>query len=494
MAEIRQAPSSIAQIGSEPAAADSSFDKPRARPEHGEGTGGSVTAAVAAFAAETRFEDLPAEVVRQVKRCLLDYLGLVIGSADQPAVAHALEAVQLLGGSPQARVLGSAVRTSAHHAALVNGIASHVLDYDDTHLPTVVHPTGPAMSAALAVGEWRKATGKDLMSAFAVGFEVECRVGLSVHPEHYDAGWHITGTAGVFGAAATAGRLLGLDAQRMRWALGMAGSQAAGVREQFGSMSKSLHIGKAAANGVLAAVLASFGFDATEQIFEGRRGFNAVLSSGQHLERLTNDLGQRWEFANNGIKPYACGVVTHPVIDAVRRLRDREGLTANQVEAISARVHPLVLELTGKHEPEMGLEGKFSIFHCAAIALIEGHARPAQFSDEAVRRPEAVELRRKVSVSADSALAENQAEVNITLVDGRTFSEWVEAATGTPENPISDQDLGDKVHDLLWPYLPRWKEERLLELVGSLEELPEVGVIGDLLEPMEGAGGDAEEP
>jgi 2-methylcitrate dehydratase PrpD len=217
----------------------------------------SPTAAVARFAAEFAFESLPAEVIRETKRCLLDYLGLVIGASDEPAVGKALMTVRELGGNPQARVLGTDLRTTTHHAALVNGIASHVLDYDDTHLPTIVHPTGSAITAALAVGEWKRASGRDLILAFAVGFETECRVGLSIHPEHYDEGWHITGTAGTFAAAAAAGRLLGLDAQQMGWALGMAGSQAAGVREQFGSMAKSLHIGKAAANGILGALLAS---------------------------------------------------------------------------------------------------------------------------------------------------------------------------------------------------------------------------------------------
>jgi 2-methylcitrate dehydratase PrpD len=335
------------------------------------------------------------------------------------------------------------------------------------------------------VGEWKRASGRDLILAFALGFETECRVGLSVHPEHYDEGWHITGTAGTFAAAAAAGRLLRLDPRQMSWALGMAGSQAAGVREQFGSMAKSLHIGKAAANGILGVLLAQRGFDAAEQIFEGRRGFNAVLSSGSHLERLTEGLGERWEFANNGIKPYACGVVTHPIIDGVRRLREREGLTADQVREIRARVHPLVLDLTGKREPKVGLEGKFSVYHCAAIALIEGHARPGQFSDEAVNRPEAVALRRRVEATVDPSLQENQAEVSISLADGRTITEWVEAATGTPQNPISDQELREKVHDLLWPYLPRWKEERLLAMVDTLEDLPDVSAFAELLTPAE---------
>ena len=445
----------------------------------------SPTLALAAFAAGMRYEDLPAEVLHQTKRCLLDYLGLVIGASDEPAVCHALATVEELGGSPQARVLGTAMRTSAPQAALVNGIASHVLDYDDTHLPSVIHPTGPAMSAALAVGEWKGASGRDLVTAFAVGFEVECRVGLSVHPEHYDAGWHITGTAGTFGAAAAAGRLLGLDRRQMAWALGMAGSQAAGVREQFGTMTKSFHIGKAAANGILGAVLAGHDFDATEQIFEGRRGFNAVLSTGQHLEQLTEGLGTRWEFPNNGIKPYACGVVTHPIIDGVRQLREA-GVAADRVQQIRARVHPLVLELTGKREPRVGLEGKFSVYHCAAMALLDGNAGPGQFTDEAVMRPAAVELRRKVAVSPDPALRENQAEVTVTLADGRELTEWVEAATGSPENPMADEELRGKVHDLVWPFIPRWKEQRLFELVESLEGSPDVGAFAEVLEPAEG--------
>jgi 2-methylcitrate dehydratase PrpD len=271
----------------------------------------------------------------------------------------------------------------------------------------------------------------------------------------------------------------------MSWALGMAGTQAAGVREQFGSMAKSLHTGKAAANGILGALLASHGFDAAEQIFEGRRGFNAVLSAGSHLERLADGLGEHWEFENNGIKPYACGVVSHPTIDAVRRLRERHDLRPEQVAEIRARVHPLVPELMGKREPRVGLEGKFSIFHCAAIALVEGHARPSQFTDEAVNRPEAVDLRRRVAVTADPSMPETQVELTIALRDGRELTEKIEAATGSFANPMGDDELRDKVHDLIWPYLPQVAEERLYELIERLEELADVGAIAELLEPVE---------
>jgi 2-methylcitrate dehydratase PrpD len=445
------------------------------------------TAALAAFAAETRYEQLGPAVVRQVKRCLLDFLGQVIGAADEPALRHAQAAVEALGGRPQALVFGTGLRTSARQAALLNGVASNSLDFDDTHFPTVLHPTGPALSAALAVGEWQRVSGQELVAGFAVGFEVECRVALAVHPEHYEAGWHITGTAGTFGGAAAAGRLLGLDAQRMRWALGLAGSQAGGVREQFGAMAKALHVGNAAANGVFSALLARHGFDATEQIFEGRRGFPAVASSGQHLERLVDGLGQRWEFEHLGFKPYACGVVLHAVLDALLQIRTRHQPAPEEVERIEARVHPLVLELADRPEPESGLAARISVQHGAAMTLLDGACGASQFSDQAVQRPASVALRRKVALTADSSLGEDQAEVRLLLRDGRRLEARVEAASGSPRNPLSDQQLREKFHDLVWPYLPRWKEERLLELIERVEELEDAGAFADLLEPTESA-------
>lgn len=445
-----------------------------------------VSARLAAWAAGLRFEDLPPLAVKETKRCLLDHLGLVIGARDEPAVQYALETVSILGGTPQATVLGTDLRTSVHHAALVNGISSHVFDFDDTQLPTIIHPTGPPMAAALPIAEWRRRSGRSLIAAFAAGFEVECRVGMSVHPAHYDVGWHITGTAGTFGAAVAAGKLLDLDARRLNWAIGMAASQAGGLREQFGSMTKSLHVGKAACNGVLAALLASHGFDSSERSLEAPRGFCHVASTVQDFAQLEDGLGERWAFPQNGVKPYACGVVTHPGIDSVRLLRNEHGLRADQVAAIELRVHPLALELTGKREPAVGLEGKFSIYHCAAMALIEGACGPSQFSDEAVTRPAGVALRRKVSAEVDPRLKEEQARVTIRLTDGRVLEKQIDAATGSPGNPMSDVELQAKHRDLVWPYLPEWKRERLLELVWGLETLDDVRVIPELLSPVSG--------
>ena len=440
------------------------------------------TQQLATFVSGLRYEDLPAWVVDQAKRCLLDYVGLCIGASAEPAARLALEVLDAQGGEAQATVIGFPGRRPALHAALVNGILSHVLDYDDTHIDTIIHPTGPLYSAVLPIAEWRGASGRDVLTAFVAGFEAECRIGLAIYPDHYDVGWHITGTAGTFGAAAAAARLLELDATQTAHALGMAGAQASGLREMFGTMTKSLHVGKAAMNGVLSALLARRGFTSSLQVLEAPRGFCHVQSTKVDLEAITSGLGERFELARNAVKPYACGVVTHPSIDAARRLRER-GIRADQVEAIEARVHPLVLELCGKRAPRTGLEGKFSISHCIAVGLIDGTARPGQFTDEAVRRPEVVALASKVSAAADPGIKEVEARVLARLRDGSTVEEHVIAATGTPDNPISDEELEAKYRDLVQAYLPAWKVDRVVELVRRCEDLDHIQTLMEMLQP-----------
>ena len=345
------------------------------------------TFALGTFAAEFPAESIPHDVMHASARNLVDYLGVCLGAWDEPAVQIACAVAEELGGLPQASLLGGG-KTSLVHAATVNGVASHVLDFDDTHDPTILHGTGAVMSAALAAAEFRGASGTDLLAAHAVGFEVSARVALAVHPEHYDQGFHVTGTAGTFGAAAAAGRILGLNGEQMAHALSTASAQAAGLREMFGSMSKSLHAGKAAANGLYSALLAKKGWVSSREGLEGRRGYWTTLSSRVDPEAATRDLGETWELRRDGLKPYACGVVSHPTIDAVRHLKELCGLSPDGIEEIHAEVNPYVLELMGKREPTVGLEGKFSIYHCAAIGYIDGTARVRQFTDEAVRRPE----------------------------------------------------------------------------------------------------------
>ena len=249
------------------------------------------TRQLADFVAHATFEHLPAEVVRECKRCVLNYLGVALGACRHEAVAILTDAAREMGGLPQATILGSRLKTSVVQAAMVNGAMSHVLDYDDTDLETVIHPTGPVLSAALPLAEWRGLSGRQLITGFAVGAEVELRVGSAVYPAHYDVGWHITGTAGVFGAAAAAGWLLGLDSDRLSHALGLAGTQASGLREMFGSMAKCLHVGAAASNGLWSALLAGRGFTASTRVLEARRGFCAVTAAQYDLSRATDRLG-----------------------------------------------------------------------------------------------------------------------------------------------------------------------------------------------------------
>ncbi|HWP28360.1 MAG TPA: MmgE/PrpD family protein [Chloroflexota bacterium] len=442
----------------------------------------SATHTLAEFVARTPFTAIPASTIHAAKRAILDNLGAALGAAADPAVAMARRVVQQLGGQPQATLWADGQQTSVTHAALVNGIMAHVLDYDDTHLPTILHPSSPLVAAALAVGEWLGASGQDLLTAYLVGFEVEARVSLSVYPEHYDAGWHITGTAGTLGAAAAAARLLGLDPPRTLWALGAAATQAAGLREMFGSMCKSLHAGKAAANGILAALLAHEGYTSSPTPLEGRRGFGHVLSTRFAAEALTAELGQRWEVHRTGFKPYACGVVTHPAIDAARRLRAM-GHSAEAVASIDVYVHPLVLELCGKSEPRTGLEGKFSIYHCVAVGFLEDAAGPAQFTDTVVARPDVVALRRKVRAVPDPALREAQARLVLHTADGRTTEVFVPAASGTLENPMTDADVEAKFRALARPAIGERPTETVANLVWALESVPDVRTLARALGP-----------
>ncbi|MDE3077901.1 MAG: MmgE/PrpD family protein, partial [Chloroflexota bacterium] len=306
------------------------------------------TAQLVRFAAQTQYQDIPAAAIGESKRCILDFLGVAIGAKEAAAPRIALESVRVLGGAPQAHVLAYGDLTSVANAALVDGILSHVLDFDDTHIPTILHASGPILAAALPLAEWKRLSGKELLAAHAVAFEVAARVSLALYPQHYDAGWHMTGTTGTLGAAAAAARLLGANAGQLTHAIGIAGTQAAGHREQFGAMTKSLHCGKAASNGLLAGLLAVRGYTAADDSLQGRRGMFQTMSPAADASQLTEGLGERWEIFRNGFKPYACGVVTHPAIDAVRQLGSRQGVRAADVERIELRVHPLVLELTGK--------------------------------------------------------------------------------------------------------------------------------------------------
>ena len=433
-----------------------------------------ATETLARFILNTPAEAIPAPILHEGKRCIINYMAVALYASADPSMAILTGLFEEEGGVEIASLIGAGSRTNLQNAALANGYLAHLEDYDDTHFPTVIHPSAPTIPAAFAVAEREGATGLDVLAATVLGIEACCRVGLSVYPNHYDAGWHITGTCGVFGAAGAAGRLLGLDESQMTQALGIAGTQAAGVREVFGSMSKPFHAGRSAQSGVLAGLLAHRGFTSTREILEGRRGFAAVLSTASDMTQITDALGERWELPNNGLKPYSCGVVSHPLIDAMIALRNTHGVAADDVESVSARVHSLVLELMDRPNPRVGLEGKFSHQHSMAVGLIDGGAFPAQYTDERVLDPAVAALRDKIRATVDASVAEDAAEVTVTLRDGRSITESVEHATGAPANPMSDAHLESKFRTLARRVLSQSQADELLAALWALDTADDV--------------------
>ena len=435
------------------------------------------TRLLASYIVSAEAEDLPDKVRREGLRTFFNWLGCAVGGSRHQTLEIAVAAFKPFSGPPQATVLGRAQRFDILNAALLNGISSHVFDFDDTHLKTVIHPAGPVASAILALAEYQPTSGRDFLNALVLGVEAECRIGSAVYPAHYDIGWHITGTAGVFGAAAAAGKLLGLDRQRMAWALGLAATQPVGLREMFGTMTKSFHPGRAAQNGLSAALLAAHGYTSSETAIEAKRGWANVLSTHHDYAKITGGLGASYEILFNTYKPFACGIVIHPAIDGCIQLRDQYGLSAAAIDRVELKVNPLVLELTGKRTPQTGLEAKFSVFHACAVAIVEGAAGEKQFSDVAVRDPTIMDLRDRIVATVDPNVPPDAAGIDITLHDGRHLRLYVPHAIGSIERPMTDADLEKKFVGLVEGILPPGRTRRLIDLCWNLEALTDVAEV-----------------
>ena len=442
-----------------------------------------VTKILAQYVVGAKYDDLPANVRKEGVRTLLNWVGVAVGGSRHQTVDIAASALAPFSGPAQASLLGRHERFDIMNAAFLNGVSSHIFDYDDTHLKTIIHPAGPVASAILALAEMHPVSGKDFLNALVLGVETECRIGNSVYPNHYDVGWHITGTAGVFGAAAATGKLLGLNEQQMIWALGLAASQPVGLRESFGSMNKSFNPGRAASDGIFAAVLASKNFTSSDGMIEAKRGWANAISTKQDYTEITEGLGQRYESALNTYKPFACGIVLHPAIDAAIQLRNENKLSADQIERVELKVHPLVIELTGKKTPREGLEGKFSIYHAVAIALIEGAGGESQFSDRAVTDPTVVALRSKVIPVITPGIDTAQVDMTIVLKDGRTLHRHIEHAIGSLEMPMSDKALEVKFADLAEGILPAATIRQAMDLCWKVESLANAADIARMCVP-----------
>jgi len=426
-----------------------------------------------------KLEDLPAPVRKEAARTLLNWVGCAIGGSRNEAVDIAVSALRPFFGAEQASLLGRAERVDIFHASLINGISSHVLDFDDTHLRTIIHPAGPVVSAILALSEYRPVSGSDFLNAMVLGIEAECRIGNAVYPAHYDVGWHITGTTGVFGAAAASGKLLGLTEQQMVWALSIAAAQPVGLREMFGTMTKAFHPGRAAQNGLTAAFLASKNYTSSDHGIEAKSGWANVLSTERNYAEITEKLGQTYEVSLNTYKPFACGIVIHPTIDGCIQLRNQYHIAPDQIDRVELKVHPLVLELTGKKTPQAGLEGKFSVYHAAAAAIVEGAAGEQQFSDSAVRNPVIAGLRDRVVAVVDPSIKEDQVRITIILKDGKRLEKYVEHAVGSVTNPMSDKDLEAKFAGQADGILPADQARRAMDLCWDIETLPDAAALAE---------------
>jgi 2-methylcitrate dehydratase PrpD len=432
---------------------------------------------LARYVVGARREDTPAAVRKEAARTVLNWVGCAVGGSRHETVDIAVRALSPFSGPAQATVLGRKERLDALHTALMNGISSHIFDFDDTHLRTIVHPAGPVASTILALSEYRPVSGADFLHALILGVEVECRIANAVYPAHYDVGWHITGTVGPFGAAAAAGKLLNLSEQQMVWALGLAATQPVGLREMFGTMTKSFHPGRAAQNGFTAALLAAQNFTSSNQGIEAARGWANVLSTARNYDEITGSLGGHFEISVNTYKPFPCGIVIHPALDGCLQLRAEHRLTAEGIERIDLKVNPLVLELTGKRTPQAGLEGKFSVYHAVAAAMVYGRVAEPQFSDAAVRDPATAALRDRVTATVDHAIGEDQVRITVTLKDGTQLEKYVEHAVGSAKNPMTDAGLAAKFSGLAEGVLPPARIGKLMDLCWSVEKLGQAGEI-----------------
>ncbi|MFL6950401.1 MAG: MmgE/PrpD family protein [Xanthobacteraceae bacterium] len=433
----------------------------------------TLTKTFCAGLAAAGFGDLSAAAVRAARRGVLDWIGCALAGSGHKTITTLLDVLHETSGRPQATVFGRSLKLGLLDAPLANGQMGHVLDYDDTHMGGVVlHTSSPVLGALFALAERSPVNGSDFMLAYAVGFEAGVRSGRTA-PGHHKGGWHLTGTLGTIAAGAAAGKLLGLDPQRLAFCLGIATTQAGGMQQNRGTMCKSLHAGKAASNGVLAALLAERGFDSTQEIIEGKKGFSRIYSDTAEPEHLTEGLGNGWLIESNGHKPYACGVVLHPLIDAVIAIRNRDRIDPTAVSEIALRVNPLVLAITGVVDPSTGLQSKFSTLHSAAVAMIDGAAGTAQYSDAKATDPAVAALRRKVKPGSDETLRKNEAHATI-IAAGKRYEVHIAHASGTAENPMSDAQIEAKFLANATPVIGAGNAQRTVEWIASLEKQTDV--------------------
>jgi 2-methylcitrate dehydratase PrpD len=431
----------------------------------------------------------PADARSRAAVALLDTVGVILAGASEPA-AQIVQQVVADDGGDACPVFGTSLRASAGGAALANGTAAHALDYDDMCFVSLAHPSAPLVPAALAAAELSGASGRAVLDAYVVGFEIEARLGRLMNPRHYQRGWHCTSTLGSIGAAAAASRLLGLDGAAAGHALAIAASEASGLKENFGTMVKPLHAGLAARNGILAASLAKRGMTASGVALDGPQGFlHATDSEGAALGDAIADLGARWEILETGItvKLYPSCAGTHPSLDAIRDLRRREGFGAEDVERIDVDVDSVTPTVLIYAQPANGLEAKFSMPFCAAAAVVYGRVGIDTFEAGSLTDPKVTALMARVVMRVDPSLDGigpplTQARVSIRLRGGRVLTQAANGARGYPAQPASDDELGAKFLACARRTMSDPAAERALALLRQIDQVADVRSLTVLLQ------------
>ncbi len=436
-----------------------------------------VMDALVDFVLGLELEAVPPAVVEAANRSMTDWLGTAIRGSIEPLAEPIAIVIAATGGEPQATIVGRGQRTSTLFASLANGAQAHALDFDDTHLPAVLHGSAAVAPVVFALTEWRNAAGADALAAFIAGFELETRIGRVIGPRLTERGWHVTGTVGTLGAAAAAGRLLDLDARELAHALGIAGTQAAGLTQSFGTMAKPLHPGKAAMNGLLAALLASQGFTGATAMLDAPDGLAGTFVAVTDLGRAAEDFGERWELLHNSTKFYAACHLTHATIDAGRAIRARTPIAADAIESVRCRVTPLTLQTADQREPTTPLAAKFSVRFCAAMGLLRGDAGEAEFTEASLADPDVARVMARVTPEGDDSLTIPAAHMTVRLADGRVIEERIGAARGTPDNPGTRDDLEAKFCRLAETVLPAPRVAELMVAMRGLAETKDVARI-----------------
>src|SRR3984957_18562720 len=440
-----------------------------------------VTESLARNIVATRWEDIPSPVRHQAKRSFMNFFAVALAGCRTEPVEATLRSLSEFSGGKQVTVIGRSERIDALSAAFLNAAGANVYDFCDTHLRTVIHPTAPVAPALLALAEWRKLSGPDLLLAFILGNEVQARIGLAISPSHYNRGWHITSTCGVFGAAGGAGRLLKLDERQMVWALGTAATQSAGLCECLGTAAKSVSVGNAARNGLWSALLAAQGIDGPPEPLAGVQGFYHALAEMPDLSFVTDGGGERWEIMAPSYKPYPCGFVIHPVLDCV--LDWRRDNPAAEVTRVVVRGHPLLAVRTDRPDISTGRESQVSVQHAIAAALVTGNAGLDQFTDSCVSDPKVASLRSQVEVLRDEGFSTIAAAVEITTADGKTHSLAQSAARGSDVNPLSDDDLEGKLRTAAAGWNPLYDVAPLIDAIWAIDKSADVSKLASLAVP-----------